>query len=130
MKQCNNETSPSAQEVDAALKSFIGKQLQVPPMHSAKSVNGVRLYKLARQGKTVERQPNEIEILHITLLQYSWPYLTIVVECSAGTYIRTLAEDIGTKLGVGAYCEELTRTQIGNFKLSDAQTLTKTDGIR
>ncbi len=124
MKQSNNVTPPSTPKVKATLGSFTGKQLQTPPMHSAKSVNGVRLYKLARQGKTVERQPNEIEILNIKILKYSWPHLEIEVQCSAGTYIRTLAEDIGTKLGVGAYCEELTRNKIGEYSIENALLIT------
>jgi len=116
-------TNPTRDTVESCLKSFVGKQLQTPPMHSAKSVNGVRLYKLARQGKTVERQPSEIEIYRLSLIAYSWPYLTIEVECSVGTYIRTLAEDIGEKLGVGAYCTELTRTKIGPYNIEDAFTI-------
>ncbi len=113
----------SRDDIKKILQQFLGKQLQTPPMHSAKSVNGVRLYKLARQGKTIERQPNEIEIYRLSLIAYTWPYLTIEVECSAGTYIRTLAEDIGAKLGVGAYCEELTRTKIGEYTLETAQSI-------
>lgn len=109
--------------IEEMIQTFVGRQLQTPPMHSAKSVNGVRLYKLARQGKTVERTPNEIEIYRLSLIAYEWPYLTIEVECSAGTYIRTLAEDIGEKLGTGAYCQELSRTRIGHFILDQATTL-------
>lgn len=107
------------------LQSFIGIQLQTPPMHSAKKIGGQRLYKLARQGKVVERQPNEIEIYQINLLEYKWPLLKIEVTCSAGTYIRTLAYDIGEKLGVGAYCEALERTAIGEYKLDRAVTIDK-----
>ncbi len=91
-------------------------------MFSAKSVGGVRLYKLARAGKTIERAPNEIEIYDIKLLAYSYPELTIEVTCSAGTYIRTLAEDIGKKLGTGAYCGALRRTAIGPYNLSEAKS--------
>lgn len=112
---------PTENEVLDTLKTFVGKQLQLPPMHSAKQVGGVRLYKLARQGKTVERQPEEIEIFTITLLSYRYPLITCSVQCSAGTYIRTLAEDIGTKLGTGAYCQALERTAIGTYMLSAAQ---------
>ncbi len=133
IEQLNNVTYPNKMEIELVLNSFLGKQLQTPPMYSAKSVGGVRLYKLARQGITIERQPNEIEILDIKLLEYSYPLLKIEVACSSGTYIRTLAEDIGKKLkvvprpgsgrpcGVGAYCEELVRTRIGDFKLEDAK---------
>ncbi len=109
--------------VNTALKTFVGTQLQTPPMHSAKKIGGQRLYTLARQGKEVERQPNKIEIYEIKLLGYNWPLLKIEVSCSPGTYIRTLAYDIGEKLGVGAYCEALERTRIGTFTLEQATTV-------
>ncbi|MFA5061736.1 MAG: tRNA pseudouridine(55) synthase TruB [Patescibacteria group bacterium] len=115
---------PDKKTISSILKSFIGKQLQTPPMFSAKKINGQRLYKLARQGKTIERQPNEIEIYEINLLDYSWPILKIEVKCSTGTYIRSLANDIGEKLGIGAYCEELERTAIGENYLKNAINLT------
>lgn len=115
-------TKPSKAAVLKILKSFLGRQLQTPPMHSAKSVGGTRLYKLARQGKEIRRQPNEIEILKIKLVEYSYPRLKIEIACSAGAYIRVLAEDIGKKLGGGAYCQELTRTKIGEYALSRAGT--------
>jgi len=113
---------PSKQQISEVLKTFVGEQTQTPPMFSAKKINGVRLYKLARQGKEVERQSSEIEIMDIKILEYCYPTLKIEVECSAGTYIRSLAHDIGQKLEVGAYCEELVRTRIGEFKLEDAKT--------
>ena len=106
--------------IETTLKSFTGKQSQIPPMYSAKQVGGQRLYKLARAGKTIDRQPSEIEIYDIKLLDYAWPILKIEVKCSAGTYIRTLAEDIGARLGVGGYCLSLVRTAIGNYLLEDA----------
>lgn len=108
-------------QIKKTVNSFIGKQLQIPPMHSAKSVNGTRLYKLARQGIEIERQPEEIEILDIKIIEYSYPKLAIAVTCSAGTYLRTLAEDIGKKLGTDAYCAELTRTKIGEYTIDQAQ---------
>ena len=114
---------PEAAEVEKSLSLFLGKQLQMPPMFSAKKINGHRLYDLARQGKTVERQPSAIEIYNLKILDYTWPLLKIEVECSAGTYIRTLAHDIGAKLCVGAYCEALERTKIGDYKLDEAQNL-------
>jgi tRNA pseudouridine(55) synthase len=124
MKQCSDET-PTLEMLQRVLESFRGKQLQLPPMFSAKKVNGQRLYKLARQGKVVERQPSEIEIYDIKMVEYSWPRLKIEVTCSAGTYIRTLANDIGEKLGTGAYCEELVRTRIGEYKIEDAEEIEK-----
>lgn len=115
-----NMIQPNVKEIEPVLNLFKGKQLQTPPMFSAKKINGQRLYKLARQGIEIERQPNEIEIYKIKLLDFTWPILTIEVQCSAGTYIRTLAHDIGVKLGTGAYCHELVRTQIGEYLLKNA----------
>lgn len=120
-----SENEPNKKTITSILKTFIGKQEQIPPMFSAKKIDGQRLYKMARKGEVVERQPSEIEIYSLKLLKYSYPMMIIEVSCSAGTYIRTLARDIGDKLKVGAYCEELTRTQIGDYNLADAKTITK-----
>ncbi|KKQ27737.1 MAG: tRNA pseudouridine synthase B [Candidatus Magasanikbacteria bacterium GW2011_GWC2_37_14] len=108
--------------IERVLKKFIGKIKQMPPMYSAKKINGQKLYNLARKGITVKRKKNKIQIYNLKLLDYNYPTLKIEVECSAGTYIRTLANDIGKKLGCGAYCEELERTKIGEYKLADAKT--------
>ncbi|MFA6304594.1 MAG: tRNA pseudouridine(55) synthase TruB [Patescibacteria group bacterium] len=102
------------------LSSFIGKQLQIPPMYSAKKVGGKKLYDLARQGKEIERKPNEIEIYKIEFLGLKDDIFNIKVKCSSGTYIRTLAYDLGQKLGVGAVLWELKRTAIGSFNLEQA----------
>ncbi len=140
----NNQTQ-TITNIEETLQSFVGKQLQIPPMFSAKKVGGQKLYDLARKGIEIERQPNEIEIYNIELLEYNnklspykgeqtrsdrggqtedeLPTLKIKVGCSTGTYIRTLAHDIGQKLGCGAYCEELERTSIGEYKLEDAQSI-------
>ena len=120
----NNQT-PTTTGVEETLQNFVGKQLQTPPMYSAKKVGGQKLYDLARKGIEIERQPNEIEIYNIELLDYNYPSLKIEVGCSTGTYIRTLADDIGKKLGCGAYCEELERTSIGEYKLKDAEEIKK-----
>lgn len=112
-------------KIKEILKTFVGPQLQTPPMYSAKKINGQKLYDLARQGIEVERKPNEIEIYNIELLNYDYPRLKIRVNCSTGTYIRTLGHDIGQKLGCGAYCEELTRTSIGEYTLDKAQNINK-----
>jgi len=106
-----------------SLQAFHGPQLQIPPMFSAKKVNGQKLYELARRGVTVERQPSEIIIFELELIEYSWPTATIRVRCSSGTYIRALAHDIGQKLNCGAYLTDLMRTKIGDFRLEDAITL-------
>lgn len=105
--------------IENVLKSFIGAQHQLPPMFSAKKVNGKKLYELARKGITIKRKKTKIEILDIKILEYIYPLLKIEVNCSSGTYIRTLANDIGKKLGCGAYCEELTRTKVGNYSLAE-----------
>jgi tRNA pseudouridine55 synthase len=119
------ETKYTEEEIKNILKTFVGPQLQIPPMYSAKKINGKKLYELARQGKEVERQPNEITIYKIELIKYNYPLLKIRVDCSTGTYIRTLAHDIGQKLGCGAYCTELVRTKIGPHELKDAQEIKK-----
>jgi tRNA pseudouridine55 synthase len=111
------------EQVLEILKTFTGKQLQIPPMFSAKKIKGQRLYDLARKGIEVDRQPNEIEVYSLELLDYTWPILKIEVQCSAGTYIRSLAHDIGQQLGTGAYCEELVRTQIGDYSLTNAASI-------
>ncbi len=102
------------------VKSFLGKQEQIPPMFSAKKIGGKKLYELARQGKEVERKPSAIEIYKIKVLKYRWPELKIRVSCSSGTYIRSLANDIGLKLGCGAHLSALRRTSIGRFSVKKA----------
>jgi tRNA pseudouridine55 synthase len=102
------------------VKNFIGEQKQVPPMFSAKKINGRKLYELARIGIEVERKPNIINIYRINLLSFKPPLLKLKIDCSSGTYIRSLAYDIGKKLGTGAYLAELKRTAIGNYKLKKA----------
>ena len=114
--------TPEEKEIKEILQKFLGKQLQTPPMFSAKKINGQKLYDLARKGIEIERKPNEIEIYEIELLEYKYPILKIKVACSTGTYIRTLAHDIGEKLGCGAYCDELVRTRIGEYSLEQAKT--------
>ena len=101
-------------------KSFIGKIKQIPPMYSALKVNGQKLYELARKGITVERKPREITIYSIDLTDYQKDNFSIRVRCSSGTYIRTLAEDIGKKLNTDTVLINLIREEIGNYKLSDA----------
>ena len=111
---------PNNDEIEAVVKNFLGIQKQIPPMYSAKKVGGQKLYSLARRGLSIERQPNEIEIFQIKIISYIWPQLEFEVSCSSGTYIRTLAHDIGDKLGVGAYLEALKRTAIGPYNSKDA----------
>jgi len=106
-----------------ALLKFVGPQKQIPPMHSAKKVGGHKLYELARKGIEIEREPSDIVIYSLELLSYQWPALKIRVHCSSGTYIRSLAYDIGQALGCGAYLNELKRTKIGSYELKKAHTI-------
>jgi tRNA pseudouridine55 synthase len=109
---------PNLAEVENALLKFQGTILQTPPMFSAKKVQGKRLYELARKGVTIERQASSVT-LHIELIDYSYPHLKLKVRCSKGTYIRSLAYDIGIELTCGAHLSALTRTRSGSFALED-----------
>ena len=105
------------------LKKFTGEQEQIPPMYSAKKVGGKKLYELAREGQTIERKPHPITVHSIKLLGYNDSELKLRIKCGAGTYVRTLIEDIGEALGVGAYTKELRRTKIGEYRVDDAQKI-------
>jgi len=120
------ETSPVQVDeamVEQALEQFRGNIMQVPPMHSALKKDGQPLYKLARAGEVVERQPRAVSIYELELLELSGDQLRIYVSCSKSTYIRTLAEDIGKVLGCGAHVAQLRRTSAGPFDLSQAVEL-------
>ncbi len=112
---------PDESAVRTALKQFTGMISQVPPAHSAVHVDGQRAYKLARAGKSAQLQPRSVNVYEISLLSSAWPHLEMEVRCQAGTYIRSLARDIGAALGVGGYCSALTRTAVGEFRLETAQ---------
>jgi len=107
--------------------SFQGEILQTPPMVSAKRIGGRRLYKLARRGIVVERPPKKIKIYKLKILKIDKPYVEFYVKCSKGTYIRKLVEDIGEKLGCGAYVVKIKRTAIGPFRIEDAYSLEEVD---
>ncbi len=113
----------SADQVRAQMRARLGDQLQTPPMVSAIKLNGVPLYKLARQGQTVERTPKLIHVYRFELLDFSPPDVRFVVECTKGTYVRTLAHDIGQALGVGAHLVQLRRTKIGQLDVARAHAL-------
>jgi tRNA pseudouridine55 synthase len=106
-----------------ALNRFLGDTLQVPPMHSALKRDGTPLYTLARKGIEVPRAARTIRIQHMKLLRRLGPALEIEVACSKGTYIRTIADDLGERLGCGAHLSALCRTRVGTFSLSAARTL-------
>lgn len=105
------------------LEDFRGEQDQIPPMYSAKKVNGKRLYTLAREGKTISRAPARIRIDELELLSFALPRAKLRITCSSGTYIRTLCNDIGNALGCGGCMEELVRTRSGQFRLEEAHSL-------
>lgn len=111
---------PSRQAVELALNDFLGSIEQVPPMYSAKKIAGKKLYELARKGQVIERQPSLITIHQIDLINYAWPLLKLTITCSTGTYIRSIARDLGEKLGCGAYMAELQRTNIGAWSVDQA----------
>lgn len=110
---------PGTEEINKAIGEFQGTLDQIPPMFSAKRVNGQKLYHLARKGIVIERKPIKINIL-TKLLSYDYPYLELEIICSKGTYIRSIANDIGIKLKTGAYLHTLTRTRCGLFSLDKA----------
>ncbi|MGB9082082.1 MAG: tRNA pseudouridine(55) synthase TruB [Desulfuromonadaceae bacterium] len=116
-------SSVSPPQLLDAFSRFTGPILQVPPMYSAIKQSGQPLYKLARMGQEVERAPRPVEIHSIELLSFTSPFVSIRVTCSRGTYVRTLADDIGAMLGCGAALKELRRTASGPFEISAAHTL-------
>lgn len=115
--------SVTEKDVREALGRFRGEIEQVPPMHSALKRDGTPLYKLARRGESVERAPRRVRILELELLGYENPLAELRVRCSKGTYVRTLAEDIGVALGTGAHLAALRRTGSGRFRVENAVTL-------
>lgn len=122
---CGDYRQLTEQQIYAVVNSFMGKSEQSPPMYSALKYNGQPLYKLARQGKSIVRPSRAIEIFHIEIIKLSLPEIVIDVHCSKGTYIRTLAEDIGNKLACGAYLSALRRTKAGAFTIEQSIDLEK-----
>ena len=116
-------TDLKEEDINNTLQSFLGKQKQVPPMYSAIKINGKKLYEYAREGKEVKLEAREVEIYKIQLLEYKNSKIKFEVECSKGTYIRTLCEDIAKKLGTVGYMEELQRIKVNNFKIEDSVLL-------
>ena len=121
IQQFHVKNLPERSEIELVLQSFTGKITQTPPRFSAIKINGERAYKLARKGADFEIPSREVEIYSIEILDYSYPTLKIRCHVSSGTYIRTLAEDIGKKLGTGAYLTALRRTKIGDYHIEDAK---------
>ena len=113
----------TADQVAAQMKARLGDQMQLPPMVSAIKIQGVPLYKLARKGETVERPPKLVHVYRFELLDFSPPDVRFAVECTKGTYVRTLAHDVGQSLGVGAHLVQLRRTKIGQLDVARAHPL-------
>ena len=112
-----------SKNIESTLHSFMGKQKQMPPMFSAKKHNGIRLYKLARMGKEVDREDNDIFISDIGLIDFNRNSIKFIVECSKGTYVRVLGKDIAERLGTVGYLTELTRTKVGDHLIDDSLSI-------
>ena len=115
---------PTRDEVAAALSQFTGTIIQTPPAYSAIKIDGRRAYQLAREGKDVVMPRREVTIHSLELLDYAYPDIRVRAHVGSGTYIRSLAEDIGTALGTGAYCAQLRRTRVGEWQLGEAKMVT------
>lgn len=120
----------SEQEVCTAVLSMLGAGKQIPPMYSALKVNGKKLYELAREGKTVERKPRDITIYEMEVLDIALPVVKFRVLCSKGTYVRTICQDIGEKLGCGGCMQSLVRTKVERFDIDGAITLAQLEQAR
>ena len=112
----------TSDDIQSAAKKFSGEIMQVPPAHSAIKVDGKRVYELARKGKEVNLEPRKINIKEFEITRIELPIVQFKVVCTTGTYIRSLANDLGAALGCGAYLSSLCRTRIGNYLLQDAMT--------
>lgn len=121
-----SQTAADNIDLDAvinSLKKFEGEIYQTPPMYSAIKVRGQRLYELARRGEAIERTPRKIRIYGIELINHVKSRITIKVVCTKGTYIRSLAHDLGEDLGCGAYLHALVRTRVGSYRIEDAWSM-------
>jgi tRNA pseudouridine55 synthase len=116
---------PTKDEISTVLAKFTGEITQTPPIYSAIKINGQRAYKLARKGEMVEIPQRQINIYSLNLINYEYPELIIRTHVSSGTYIRSLAEDIGKELGTGAYCTALRRTTIGEWDIAQSKHLSE-----
>lgn len=118
-----SESVPSIDEINTVLERFKGEIEQKPPIFSAIKINGQRAYHLARQGQMIDMPIRTVNIYYLDLIKYEYPYLIIRTKVSSGTYIRTLASDIGNVLNTGAYCTQLRRLEIADWKVEQAKTL-------
>jgi len=118
-----SDVQPNMEQVQIALKKFTGSISQTPPAYSAIKIDGQRAYKLARAGKEVKIKPRNVTIYSIGKIEYEYPKLKFITKVSSGTYIRSLALDVGKSLGSGAYMSQLRRTHIGDFNVADALSI-------
>ena len=117
------DDKPFLKDIEGVLQTFLGEIEQIPPIYSAIKIDGRRAYKLAREGKKPEMKPRGVTIYKLKIDSYIYPKLKIIINCSSGTYIRTLAEDIGKALRCGGYLTELRRIKIGNYSITKASTI-------
>lgn len=117
-----SDTQPGLDELEVVMQKWTGDIMQTPPAFSAMKIDGVRAYKLAREGKDVALEARPAKIHTIKLADYEYPFVRFTAEVGSGTYIRSLVEDIGRDLGTGAYMSDLRRTRIGGFRIEDAVT--------
>lgn len=118
-----SDKKPTLDEINAAIKTYTGEITQTPPAHSAIKIDGQRAYHLARQGKEVDMPTRRVTIHSLEVIDYDYPVLKVRADVSSGTYIRSLAEDLGKTLSTGAYCTQLRRISIDRWNVSDAQQL-------
>lgn len=121
VKTCDRVVS--REEIEDALKTFVGELLQVPPAYSAKKISGKKAYELARQGVEVEIPASKVTAYSLRLLEYDYPNFRLECEVSSGFYVRSLVHDLGERLGVGATVEEVRRMRVGAFRIEDAVSL-------
>ncbi len=117
------QNPPTLNEVESAVQAFSGEIMQAPPIFSAVKVDGHRAYAVARKGKDVSLEPRKITVHTLSVTEYAWPYVTIDIFCAKGFYVRSLARDLGEALGVGGFCAEIRRTEVGKFTLDLAKQL-------
>lgn len=121
IEQVASPTTPTLPHISQILEDqFLGERLQMPPAFSAIHVNGQRAYDFARKGEKVELKKRTVHFFELTVNSYVWPFLKVMVHCSVGTYIRSLAFDLGEALGCGGYVEELRRTKVGRWSVRNA----------
>ena len=125
-----NDNIPSIDEILNVLTKFIGKISQIPPKYSAKSINGIRAYDLARQGAEFELKPKTVEVFDIKLLSYENKTLTLEIECGSGTYIRSIGRDIAKELNSLATMTSLVRTQIGSFNIENCKDIQNIENLQ